>query len=144
MKFRHPTGVRIALTTGYVALVGPKWRELHVDAHREALAKGCECDQTTIRTQTPAPPVGGEGAVVPLEEKAAIRAALIAMITRNGEEDFTKAGTPMLKTLAKEVGFEVEKETALAVWHELEAEAQAAADAQAAAEAATNAGGGEG
>lgn len=130
MKFRHPTGTRIASTNGQVVLVGPDWRPLHVDLHREALAKGCECDQRTIRTSDPVAPTGSESAVNPLNEEALIRKALIVMVQRNEEDDFTGSGTPNLNTLTKEVGFKVDKQTALAVWHQLEEEAKAAGDAE--------------
>jgi len=130
MKFRHHTGVRLALTSGLVTLVGPDWRPLREEFHREALAKGCECDQSTIRTQELKPPAGGSTeAVTPLDERTKIRAALIRMVERNGEDDFTASGTPNLNTLSKEAGFRVDRTVGLEVWHELEREAQAAADA---------------
>ncbi len=128
MKFRHPTGVRLASTAGHVTTIGPEWRELRADMHREALAHGCECDQNTIRTRPAEPAKASEQAVVPLDETAAIRAALIAMVERNGEDDFTDAGNPNLKTLSRQAGFKVEKQAALAVWHQLEAEAAQAND----------------
>lgn len=126
MKFRHIPGVRLALTSGLATFVGPEWRSLRVDFHREALANGCECDQTTIRTQNVEPPKASPDAVVPLDENAAIRKGLLDLVERNAEGDFTKDGTPNLKALAKLIGFTPEKQTALAVWSDLLAEAQAA------------------
>ena len=92
MKFRHNIGVRLSLTSGHVTLVGPDWRSLHERFHTEALSKGCECDQGTIRTRTLAQPIAGPNAVTPLNEPAAIRAALIRMLERNGEDDFNNDG----------------------------------------------------
>ena len=126
MKFRHNIGVRLSLTSGHVTFVGPDWRSLHERFHTEALSKGCECDQGTIRTRTLAQPIAGPNAVTPLNEPAAIRAALIRMLERNGEDDFNNDGLPSLKALAAECGFRVEKGAALAVWHELEEEARVA------------------
>lgn len=123
MRFRHPHGVRLALTSGHVTIVGPEWRPLRPEFHREAMAKGCECDQSTVRTQPQQPPKASDQAVVPLAEADQIRKVLIVMVDRNAEDDFTTAGTPNLTTLAKELGFRPEKETALAVWHQLVEEA---------------------
>lgn len=125
MLFRHPAGVRLALTSGHVEIVGPEWQDLHEMFHREALAAGCECDQNTIRTTTLQAPTASDAAVTPLDEAAGIRAALIRMVERNDDDDFTAAGTPNLKVLAKETGFKVNKTQALAVWHVLEEEAKA-------------------
>lgn len=125
MKFRHSDGVRVALISGHVTSIGPDWRELDPIFHREALAKGCECDQSSIRTQDLSPQAG-EGAVVNFDEAGAIRVALIRMIERNGNGDFTGSGAPNLKVLAKEAGFKIDKEIAMRVWHELEEEAQSA------------------
>lgn len=130
MKFRHPNTVRLALTTGHVTIVGPQWRDLHTMFHREALAKGCECDQRTIRTSTEAPPTASDAAVKDLDEAVAIREALIRMVERNDEDDFTAAGAPNLKALAKETGFKVDKTQALEVWHQLEAEAKGQSDGE--------------
>lgn len=126
MKFRHADGVRIALNSGHVTLVGPDWRELDPIFHRAAMAQGCECDQSTIRTQDQIPQTG-DGAIVNFDEAGKIREALIRMIERNAEDDFTGSGSPNLKTLARETGFRIDKELALCVWHQLEQEAIALA-----------------
>lgn len=142
MKFRHIPGVRLALTSGLATFVGPDWRALRVDFHREALAAGCECDQTTIRTQNVEPPKASPDAVVPLDENAAIRKGLLDLVERNADGDFTKDGTPNLKSLEKLIGFKPEKQTALSVWSALLTEAQAA-ESQAAGEGKGKVGDGE-
>lgn len=124
MKFRHNLGVRLSLVSGHVTFVGPDWRPLHERFHTEALSKGCECDQSTIRTRTLQKAVAGENAVTPLNEPVAIREALIRMLQRNGVEDFNHDNMPNLEVLAAECGFRIDKGTALAVWHELEQEAR--------------------
>lgn len=124
MKFRHNLGVRLSLVSGHVTFVGPDWRPLHERFHTEALSKGCECDQSTIRTRTLQPAVAGANAVTPLNEHVAIRAALIRMLQRNGVDDFNHDNMPNLEVLAAECGFRIDKGMALAVWHELEQEAR--------------------
>lgn len=140
MKFRHPNGVRLALTTGHVTIVGPEWRLLLEMFHREALANGCECDQRTIRTTTHVPAASPQ-AVKQVDERDAIRTAIIKMLERASDptfgSDFTAAGTPNINTLAGLCGFRVDKDSALTVWGEMQAEADAEAEkeAQAAADA---------
>lgn len=130
MKFRHPEGVRLAMTSGQITIVGPKWRELREEFHREALAKGCECDQKTIRTNAAKKQKKSDEGVTHLNEADKIRTGLIAMVTRNDEDDFTAAGVPNMDVLAKEVGFNVDRNEALEVWHQLEAEARAASESE--------------
>lgn len=123
MRFRHPTGVRLTTQGGHITWVGPEWRELHADYHRTAMNLGCECDQAVVRTMEPAPAKPSENSVVHLAESDQIRKAMIAMIERNGPDDFTSGGTPNLTTLAKEIGFRPDKSTALEIWHAIKAEA---------------------
>ena len=99
MQFRHPTGVRVATTTGHVTLVGTEWRELPDFMHTQALALGCECDQTRFRANPDARPKSSpEVAAVPVGDDAVIRRALELMLTRKGDpdcaSDFTADHTP--------------------------------------------------
>lgn len=125
MKYRHHTGVRLSLISGHATFVGPNWRALHERYHHEALSKGCECDQSTIRTRELAPPVTGPNAVTPLNEAELIRAGFERMLARNGEDDFTFDGIPNLEVLAVECGFNIDRQTALQVWNQMVDEAVA-------------------
>ena len=64
-----------------------------------------------------------------LDEKAAIRKAIITMAGRKEEGDFTSAGSPNLNALAKLTGFRVDRESMNEVWLQLQEEAKAASDA---------------
>ena len=125
MKFRHETGVRLALTTGHVTFVGPEWKELDPRYREEAMKAGCEIDLQTIpdlRTdETPPPPTRTlqNGDTVSI-----LRAALIRMIERNADGDFTTQGLPNLNTLRKEAGIEIDRELAIETFNALQAEAE--------------------
>lgn len=125
MKYRHHTGVRLSLVSGHATFVGPDWRALHERYHHEALAKGCECDQQTIRTRELAQPITGPNAITPLNEAALIRAGFERMLARNGEDDFTFDGIPNLEVLGAECGFNIDRQTALEVWNLMVDEATA-------------------
>lgn len=126
MKFRHHAGVRLALLSGHIAVVGKEWRPLHARFHQEALSKGCQCDQTIIPDRPEINVQSSSDAVSPLDEKVAIRKAIITMAGRKEEGDFTSAGNPNLNALAKLTGFRVDKESMSEVWKELQDEAKAA------------------
>lgn len=126
MQFRHPDGVRLALTTGHVTHVGPEWTPLHEMFHAEALAKGCECDQRTIRTRHAVVPRASDAAVRPLDESEAIRAALMTLAQRQHPGDLTAEGMPDLKVVASLCGFRAKKETVHGIWYEIVDEGLAA------------------
>jgi len=119
MQFRHPDGVRLALTTGHVTHVGPEWTPLHHMFHAEALAKGCECDQRTIRTRHAVVPRASDAAVRPLDESEAIREALVTLSRRQQPGDLTADGMPDLKVVASLCGFRAKKEVVHAIWYDL-------------------------
>lgn len=126
MQFRSPTGepIRVCLLSGHAALIGPEWRDLPEIFHREALAQGAQCDATRIENVT-VTVQAGEGAQVPAtNEDDDYRNAIILMLERKQPGDFVAStGLPNLKSLQKVVGFNVDKEKAYAVFHELTAEA---------------------
>lgn len=119
MQFRHPDGARLALTTGHVTHVGPDWAPLHPLFHAEALAKGCECDQRTIRTREVVTPRASGAAVKALDESELIRGALMTLAQRQHPGDLTADGMPDLKVVASLCGFRAKKETVHALWYEL-------------------------
>lgn len=133
MRFRHPEGVRLALTSGHVAHVGTDWTEIAPIFHHEALANRCQCDQMVTPDVTSAPtPKASEDAQANVDEATVLRAALIRMIERHGPDDFTAAGLPNQNTLRKESGISVDRELAFRLFHELEAEAAATDEPKAA------------
>lgn len=135
MKFRHNKPTRLALLSGHVAVVDQEWRTLDERFHQAALNAGCQCDQTVIPDRPEIAGTRSSEADTPLDEKVAIRKAIITMAGRKEEGDFTSAGNPNLNALAKLTGFRVDKESMLEVWKELQDEAKAAGDTDAGADA---------
>jgi len=45
MRFKHPSGIRLALTSGHVTVVGTQWQTLSPLFHAEALARGCQSER---------------------------------------------------------------------------------------------------
>lgn len=129
MQYRHPTGARLALTSGHVTRVGPEWKELDPMFHAAALNERCEVDQSIIPAHVDVTPAPSPQAVVNVDEVSVIRKALIHMLERNSEaDDFTNAGLPNLKVLRRVAGIEVDKGLAYHIFNELKAEASASAD----------------
>lgn len=126
MKYRHHKGVRLALTSGHVTTVGTDWQTLHPRYHEKALAAGCQVDQGIIEKPPVAPPASSPQAQVNTDEVSILRKALIKMIERNADNDFTESDKPNLKTLRKEAGIEFDKDVAYRLYEELKAEASAA------------------
>ncbi len=118
MKFRHPTGARLALTNGQVALVGSEWRELPQDFYQEALVQGCEVDKNVIEQRHQQTPEG-DGNTRPFDESVAIREALELILTRNEAGDYTGSGMPNLNVVSGLVKFAVKKEHVYEIWHDL-------------------------
>jgi hypothetical protein len=142
MKFRCPnnTPIRVASTSGHVAIVGPEFRELPESLHAEALTKGCICDQQIVQavdpTADPYSKVAGANAVATGGERALIKAALKQMLLDRIENPhsprdaddvdprFTPDKLPQVEYVSKIAGIAVSKSDVLAVWKELQDEAQ--------------------
>ena len=129
MRYRHPTGVRLALTSGHVTRVGPEWKPLHERYHHEAVLRGCEVDQSIIPAAKPVVAAPSPEAVAPADENAVIRRTLEKMIERSGKDDFTSTNLPNIKTLEKMAGIQVNKGDVYAIFRDMKAEA-AAPDAE--------------
>ena len=127
MKFRHPSGVRVASTSGHAAIIGPDWRELSPILHAEALAAGCECDQTQFKAEKVEPQSTPEAAARPIDHDHVIREALELMLSRKGDPecagDFTADGTPNAKVVAKLSSLNVRKEDVMRVFRAMQNEA---------------------
>ena len=131
MQYRHPSGARLALTSGHVTRVGPEWKELDPMFHAAALIARCEVNQGVIPAIADVPPPApSPQAVVNVDEETVIRKALIHMLERNSEaDDFTNAGLPNLKVVRRVAGTEVDKGQVYRIFEELKAEAAASAAA---------------
>lgn len=136
MQYRHPTGARLALTSGHVTRVGPEWKELDPMFHAAALIARCEVNQGVVPAISDAPPPPpSASAVVNTDEESVIRRALILMLERNSEaDDFTNAGLPNLKVVRRVAGTEVDKGQVYRIFEALKAEAAAATDSSAEAQ----------
>lgn len=131
MRYRHPNGARLALTTGHVAKVGPEWKALDPMFHAAALTARCEVDQGVIPAIADVPPPApSPQAVAPVDSASVIRRTLEKMIERNGKDDFTGTNLPNIKTLEKMAGIQVNKGEVYAIYRDMQAEA-AAPDAEA-------------
>jgi hypothetical protein len=137
MQFRSPTDepIRIALLSGHTANVGPEWRSLPEIFHHAAMTHGCERDDSRV-VPIQKPVEAGEEAMHQVTDiDAKYRAALITMLSRSQEGDFTTASLPNINTVSSLVGFAATKVDVLRVFREMkdeadkgEAEAKATAD----------------
>lgn len=130
MQYRHPSGARLALTSGHVAKVGPEWKTLDPMFHAAALNARCEVDQGVIPAiaDVPPPPPSAQ-AVVSTDEFSVIRRALETMIERDEEGDFTKnTQLPSIPVLEKLTGTQVSKSEVYRIYREMKAEAEASAE----------------
>ena len=126
MRFRHETGVRLALLSGPIVWVGTDWTELPPNFQEAAMKAGCQIDGNEISAIQQEPEQPKATILVADEVRQIIRTTLIRMIERNADGDFTAAGLPNLKTLLRESGVPCEKEVALNIYEELRREAEAA------------------
>ncbi len=127
-KFKHPRGVRLTLDSGHVTHVGKEWEPLDERFHQAALEKGCHCDQEIIGDRVD--PNASTRTVTDttekqrtLDEPALIRIALMEMIGRNQEGDFTTDNLPNTNVVKKLAGFACSKQSVMEAWNKLNAEA---------------------
>ena len=118
-QFRTPEGIepiRVALLTGHTTIIGHEWQDLEARYHREALRLGAQTTSAENPEIQLPPPVDES-------EAQAVRAAIVTMLDRNGEDDFTASGYPDLRVLRGLAGFNASKELAYSVFEKLKAEA---------------------
>lgn len=123
MRFRSPTDahIRVALTSGHVAIIGEEWQELDPMFHREALAQGAQVDKTQISNAV-APPIAASdgGAAKVHDTETEIHKAIVTMLERDDDGDFVKgSGNPNLKAVEKLVGFRVERDTVYNIFQKM-------------------------
>lgn len=123
MRFRHPNGITVSNTLGHAARIGPEWRELPQVLHQDALAAGCECDQTRFKAEKAKAESSDEAKARPGDHDDVIRTALAQMIEREGKGDFTKDGLPNTNTASKLAGMSLAKNDVLRVFRAMTAEA---------------------
>jgi len=109
MKFYSPSAspLHVGLTTGHMAVITSDGVELDPMFHREAVAKGAIPE--TLR--------GAEGAsdavsAKPVVRDDEIRAAIMAMLDGDDEDDFNEDGKPNLNRLKARLGFSISREEA--------------------------------
>ena len=126
MQFRSPTDepIRIALLSGHTASVGPQWRELPEVFHHAAMTHGCERDDNHVVPEQKPVEAGKDAMHQTVDIDAKYRAALITMISRSQEGDFTAASLPNINTVSSLVGFAATKADVLRVFREMKEEAE--------------------
>lgn len=134
MQFRHSKGTRLSLLSGHVARVGTEWTTLHPRFLQAAIAAGCEIDQNIIPAVTKEAPKASAEAVVNVDSASVIRRALVQMIERGQEGDFTSSGLPSIKVVEKLAGVQVDKGDVYRIYRAMQAEAERAAASDAGAE----------
>jgi hypothetical protein len=129
IRFKSPTedSLYVASTLGHAARIGPKWRELPQTLHADAIAAGAitdNMDADTVASQTAkVNPVTGSSET---DIQKLIREGIAALLESDDAKAFDKAGIPDLRRLSTQVGFNVERQQMLDVWHAMEAESEAA------------------
>lgn len=127
IRFKSPTDdvLYVTTTTGACARIGPKWRELPVELHAAAIAAGAVTDNMdkAAAEQQRAKVEAAPAEDAPEDPAKLIHTAIIELIESSDEGAFDKKGFPDLKYLSARVGFNVEREQMLKVWHAVEAEA---------------------
>lgn len=127
MLFRSPTNkpIRIALTSGHTATVGPEWRELPVLFHHHAMTSGCERSDNSVVPELTEVEPGPDAMNRVVDHDTAYRNALTAMIERDEEGDFTRDSLPNTNAVSKLCGFSARKEDVLRVFRAMKDEALA-------------------
>lgn len=122
MKFKSPTGkdIQINLDNGLSATVFPDWCDLQPAFHREAYALGCISDNMSDDAIAAGMAVASG---VGIDRKQKIRDALEKMMLDGKPEDFTANGQPKIGAVRDLVGIGIDREEMMAVWNEIEADA---------------------
>jgi len=135
MKFKHHSGIRLALTSGHITCVGTDWQTLLPLFHAEALARGCHCERPLAPSKTQIISASTQ-AVTPLDEASAIAAGMSTLLKQGHNQGLTADGLPDMDVLSAQVGFTVEKDQALAVGRHMQSAPLAPGSVQASKPAA--------
>ena len=122
-KFRSRTGndVRVALTTGHVAIVGSEWRDLAENFHSAAYSAGCISEDMVVNESLKEKQA--EGTLDKLEEaakfEAEVRFAIEKAIKDNNLDAFTKNNGPKAGFLKEVLGKPVPSHIRSKVWEDM-------------------------
>ncbi|GAA5785664.1 hypothetical protein [Chitiniphilus shinanonensis] len=108
--------LRLALTTGHIAVITDQFEPLHERFHAEAYGLGCISEDMldVLKQLSPEAPAGGQ----PPARDRLIADALSALIERGNPDDFTGQGLPRVEALSEIAGFPVtagERDAAMAL-----------------------------
>lgn len=127
--FRAPDGetIRVSLLEGgHTAIITDQWRELDARFHRAALAQGAIRAVPAGAAEDPAPPPPPhEGQTNEPTHEGLVRRALIQMLERSQDGDFTGAGLPDLRIVRGLAGINADRDLIYGVWAKLKTEADA-------------------
>ena len=129
MQFRSPNGnqIHVSNVLGHSAVVTDEWQTLPEVLHRDAMAAGCECDQSRVATCAPKAESAPDAPKRPANETEVIREAIELMLARKDDPDFrgdfTADQTPNAKVVAKLCGMNVSKEAVMNVFVAMQHEA---------------------
>ena len=129
MQFRSPHGdpIHVSNVFGHSAVVTAEWQALPEVLHRDAMAAGCECDQSRVATSQPKAESAPDAPKRPANETEVIREAIELMLARKDDPDFrgdfTADQTPNAKVVAKLCGMNVSKEAVMNVFVAMQNEA---------------------
>lgn len=129
MQFRSPHGnpIHVSNVFGHSAVVAAEWQTLPEVLHRDAMAAGCECDQSRVTTVAPKAESAPDAPKRPANETEVIREAIELMLARKDDpdfrSDFTADQTPNAKVVAKLCGMNVSKEAVMNVFVAMQNEA---------------------
>lgn len=121
-RFRspHEKEVRVALTSGHVAIIGTEWKPLHPRFHSEAYANRCVSeDMLESREYEKNRDAQGRSKRYEAERKAA-KTAIYDMLEKNRVEDFNKSdGKPKTNVLNQLSGLQFNNAERDVVWQEV-------------------------
>ena len=132
MKFRSRRDdevIRIASTTGHICLVGSEFVEVPDHMESDAYAAGCVSEalynsiKADMEKDAAAKAALTGGALTPEQKHEAIKLAIGTMLDSKEDGNFTTAGLPNMKVLAKHTGFALSKDEMEAAWAEVAAQA---------------------
>lgn len=122
MKFRSlDVDIRIALTSGHVAIIGSEWCELPLMFHKLAIAQGAEFNKESGKLEKEPAPDNSHSP--PVTHDQVIRTAIERMIGREEDGDFTADNNPNTNIVSDLAGMRCRKEDVMRVYREMLAEA---------------------
>ena len=126
-RFKSTTGqpVRIALTTGHVAVIPTQWMDLHERFHSQAYANGCISEDMIKNTASDHidPKIVNVMNNVALQ-KNEVADAIRTLVRANDLEAFDSKGKPKSNILTDMVGFRVTNAVRDEVWYKVQQDSE--------------------